>query len=244
MSKRVRNNKSVRGSESDAALVPRRLAWERRFLDGCNADPLTRKVWLRLGKAGLGDGCEELLWQYADGHDHFAEIQRGTALIIRNVQAFDRAQREEQRRLSLSDPRAQMFRERLEAASKVLARTPWPFRNPGVATCADAARVYGSSCLFDLRKIRAQVGRSKLNYMLVILRVGAIEHGVRLSGNELAALAGYAIAALAGYAGERLDGGAVRRSLREPWIPIAEASHRGVFDKLYLHHVSSGRDSS
>jgi hypothetical protein len=242
MSRRVRNNTSLRGSKSNAALVRRILPWERRFLDDCNADPLARKAWLRLEKAGLGEACKGLLWDYADGPEHFGEIQRVTALIVRNVQAFDRAQREEQRRLSLSDPRAQMFRERKEAAIKVLARTPW--RIPGM-TCADAVRVYGWSCLFDLRRIRALVGRSGLNHMLVILRVGAMERGVRLSGNELAALAGYAIAALDddGYAGEKLDGGAVRRILRESWIPAAEAGYRAVFEH-YLHRVSSGRDSS
>jgi hypothetical protein len=199
------------------------LDWEGRFLRKCKADPLTRKAWLRLERAGIGDACKALLWQYAYGQEHFAEIQRGTALIVHNLKAFERAQREEQRRLS--DPRAQVFRERRETAKRLLECTPWPFRHSGIATFADANLVYDLNHFRGLRRIRALIGRSKLAHMLLLLQVGAMAYGVKLSGNVLASLADYA-------SGNHLDGGAVRRMLRESWIPSAEAGYRAVFDKL------------
>jgi excisionase family DNA binding protein len=162
-----------------------------------------------------------LLWEYAHDQASFDEIQRGTALVVRNIQAFRRAEREEKRHLD--DTRAHMFRRRRQEAARILTQTPWPFRNPAMQTFGDVARVYRSPELFDLRKIRALVERSGLNNMLVILRVGAMAYGVCLSGNELAALAYCA-------SGKELDGSAVRRLLREPWIAAAEPGFRTVFE--------------
>ena len=55
---------------------------------------------------------------------------------------------------------------------------------------------------------------------------GAGAHGVHLSGNELAALVYCA-------SGQELDGGAVRRTLREPWIATAEPGYRDVFENIH-----------
>jgi hypothetical protein len=147
------------------------------------------------------------------------------ALIVRNLQAFERAERI--LKSKSTDPRVQMYRNRFDNAARVLMQTPWPFHNPAVLTFEDRFRLTQSADLFDLRKIRALVGRSKLSYMLVILRVGAMRSGVRLSGNELAALAHCA-------SGKELDGSAVRRLLREPWIAVAESGFQALFAKFVV----------
>jgi len=197
--------------------------WEQRFLNHCDNEPLARKVWVRLEGAGLGNACKQLLWEYANSQQHFSEIQRGTEKLVRNIQAFVRAERQEQRRAG--DPRAQMFRKRREKATRVLAQTPWPFRNPRIATFSDAVRAYPSHHWFEQRRIRALIERSGLSYLLAILRAGARKHGVDLSGNEIAALARCST-------GSEIDAGAVRRYLRLPWIPNAEADYQTLFDSF------------
>jgi hypothetical protein len=166
MSNSISDNTPSLGSESNAGLI-----WERQFLQSCRTDRLANTAWCRLEDAGLGGACKRLLWEYAHGESYFTQMQKGIGLIIRNVKAFRRAWREEQRHSS--DRRAQMFRERREAASEILARTAWPFRDPLVPTFGDLARISRSDDLFDLGRLRALVGRSKLRYMLAILRAGA-----------------------------------------------------------------------
>jgi hypothetical protein len=165
-----------------------------------------------------------LLWEYSEGQPYFDEMQQGVELIVSNIQAFDRAQRAWKRKSN--DPRAQMFRERFDKAARTLMQTPWPFHNSAVRTFGDQYRLTPSADLFGLRKIRALVGRSKPNFMLPMLRAGARAHGVRLSGNELAALVYSA-------SGHELDAGAVRRILRERWIATAEPGYRTVFENCY-----------
>jgi hypothetical protein len=206
-----------RGDES-AVLLP----WEQQFIGRCRADQSANAVWRRLQDAGLGAASKRLLWEYAHGEEYFTEMQRGIGLIIRNVKAFRRAWREEQKHSS--DPRAQMFRDRREAAFEVLARTAWPFRNPRAPTFGDLARIYRSDELFDLGRLRALVGRSKLSYMLAILRAGTRAHGVDLSADAVAVLATCADPKRV------VDGRVLRRYFKETHVELAEDSYRSVFD--------------
>ena len=223
MSESVPNDGPVRGGRSNAGLAREILEWERRFVDCCNDEPAAKRALDRLEQTGLGAACKKLLWEYSSGPEAFAEMQRGIALIVHNLRAFDRAERVWKSKSN--DPRAQMYRERFENAARVLMQTPWPFRNPVVPTFGDRFRLTPSANLFDLRRIGALVGRSKLSYMLAILRAGTKAHSVDLSANEIAALAYCA-------SGENLDAGAVRRFFREPWIPTAETGYRAIFDNL------------
>ncbi len=215
MTKPARKNTPRRGDESN----PR--PWEQQFLELCFADQTANSAWRRLHEAGLGNACKRVLREYATGDTSFAEVQRGVALLVSKLEVFHRAVRTEQKREK--DPRAQLFRERRETAARHLAKTPWPFRNPRILTFAEANRSYSDLNLFDLRKVRALVDRSRLAYVLVVLRAGASAHGVSLSGNELAALAYCA-------SGDELDGGAVRRLLRESWVAVAEPHCQAVFE--------------
>lgn len=228
----------VRASKFKPSLVPHitkilsekkgMFAWEQLFLDRFDREPLAKKAWLRIEGARLGHACKTLLWEYANCQKHFAEIQRGTNVLVRNMQSFERARRQEERHAS--DHRVQMFRERRENATRVLAQTPWPFHNPGKATFLDAVRADPSPDLFDLRRIRALMGRSGLSYLLANLRAGARKYSVNLSGNEIAALVYCAT-------GSRLDAGAVRRYLRQPWISKTESDYQSLFDSF----IASGR---
>lgn len=199
------------------------LRWSQRFLNRCHDDSLAKRAWLRLETAGLRNSCYQLLWEYANGQRQLAEIQCGTKILVRNIQAFQRAHRQEQHHAN--DARVQMFRERRENAFKVLAQTPWPLRNLHIATFADAVRANPALEWFDLRRVRGLIERSGLRYLLAILRACAKEHKVNLSGNEIAALAYCAT-------GSAHDAGAIRRYLRQPWIPIAEADYQARFDSF------------
>ena len=214
----------------DASVRQKALEWERRFLNSCKCDPGARKAWGRLEKAGIWAACKRLLWEYATDETSFAEVQRGTALVVHKIEVFNRAHRANE--IHSNDPRAQLFRARLEAAASALAKTPWPFRNPSIRTFADANQSYASINLFDLRKVRAIAGRTKLAYMITILRDGARAYGVGLSGNELAALSYCATAP----EGSALEGSAVRRLLREPWVGAGEPHFIAVFE-IYVSSV-------
>ena len=222
MTKGCRTGNPVGCGKSDAD-VRKMLDWERRFVDRCDLEPLAKRAWYRLEGAGLGNACKRLLWEYAQGQEGLAEIQRGTALLIHNSRALERAMRQEQARAS--DPRAQMFRERREKAARVLDGTPWPFRNQRIATFSDAVRAYPSQDWSTLRRVRALITRSGPNFMLAILRAGARKRSVDLSGNEIAALVYCAT-------GSGLDAGAVRRYLRQAWIAEAERDFQALVDRF------------
>jgi hypothetical protein len=228
MSEHFLNDNTKRNGSSNTPLIGKALKWERKFLDRCKSDPVAKRSWDRLEKAGLGDACKRLLWEFGEGNVSFAEVQRGAALLVHNLEAFDRALRTAKKRMN--DPRAQLFQQRREAATKDLANTPWPFHNPLIRTFAEANRFYSPLNLFNLRKVRDLVGRSELDYMLALLRAGASAHGVELSGNELAALA---------YCARKRDieGSAVRRLLRGSWVEIAEPYFAAVFES----YVTSAR---
>jgi hypothetical protein len=198
--------------------------WECQFMACCNGEQVAARALKRLEQARLASACRRLLFEYSRGDGCFAEVQCGVGLIVANIQAFGRA--EHVWKSKLRDPRAQLFRQRFDSAARVLMETPWPFHNPAIRTFGELSRLTPSGDLFNLRKIRALMGRSKLSFMLVMLRAGAEAHGVSLSGNELAALAYCA-------SGQDLDGSAVRRILREPWIAAAEPGYRAVFENSY-----------
>jgi len=215
--------KSRRGIKNALSLGDP-LEWERQFRARCEGEELAIQALHRLEEVGLGDACRRLLWEYSRGQGCFEHIQHGVGLIVANLEAYDRAERVWKSKSN--DRRAQLFRQRFDGAARVLMETPWPFHNPAIRTFGDLFRLTCSEDLFNLRKVRALVGRSKLSFMLVMLRVGAEAHAVSLSGNELAALAYCA-------SGRGLDSGAVRRILREPWVAAAEPWYRTVFENCY-----------
>lgn len=211
-------------NELDAAYSRGIADWEGSFLNRCKEDQAARKAWSLLKAGGLDAVCRKLLWEYATCQKDFVDVQRGVALIIHNVRDFRRAQRVETNRSG--DPRAQLFRQRREAAERILAQTPWPFRNPRIPTFGDAARIYRSPGLFDLRKLRALMNRSGLKYLLAILREGAKAHAVILSANDVAALATCADP------DRPIDERSMRRFLKEPWVQTAEPGYRSLFKSL------------
>src|SRR5260370_15336303 len=143
-------------------LLTRRLReWERQFWARCVKGRAATRALKRLEQAGLGGACRRLLWEYSEGQAYFAEVQRGMALIVRNLRAFDRAERVWKGKSD--DPRAPLFRQRFEDAARVLIQTPLPFHNPSVRTFGDQYRPIPSTDLSKLRKIRAMLRRSKLD---------------------------------------------------------------------------------
>jgi hypothetical protein len=198
--------------------------WECQFMACCNGEQVAARALKRLEQARLASACRKLLFEYSGADGYFAEMQCGVSLIVANIQAFGRA--DHAWKSKSTDPRAQLFRQRFDDAARVLMETPWPCHNPAIRTFGELYRLSRSPHLFNLRKIRALIGRSKLSFMLVMLWAGAEAHGVSLSGNELAALAYCA-------SGQELDGSAVRRILREPWIAAAEPGYRAVSENSY-----------
>lgn len=171
------------------------LEWEREFIEKLADQPSGRKAWVKLEAAWLGDFAKYLLYQgYAFGDSVPAEVSGGLGNANSRVSPLKRAKRIAQERQD--DPRTQLFRARLDAATENIGDAEWPFQNPHVKTFADAAKAYPEIGSLPVEKAKQAIGDGRQSIerygrkqLLVVLRAGAKARDVPLTLTELAELA-------------------------------------------------------